>query len=381
MVKIVLISPILQHYRLTFYQKLSILDPEYDFRVFYGYKLGEDGRPSYRGKTQFKSKGFRTYKFKIFPFLLVYNRGMYKAVKDFDPDIVIIQGIAGDITYRRIISWARRKRKKVFVWACGWEPGRAKGLMLKFKNMLVKSFFHKADYFLTYSSKASKYIADMGFAEKMIETCYNGIETDTLEDKKEYYLFKAQKIRKEYEMNDFITFLYVGGLIKEKRPDLLIDAFLLLRKKYNDIKLFIIGDGPLRNEIVEKIGKVEDSNIRYLGRIINDVDAYFAASDCLVLPGVGGLALNQAMFWGKLCIVSEADGTEEDLVIDGVSGYRFKKNDLNSLIDAMERRIKENPQKLQKMSEVARDIIVKRSNVNNMVRHFSNAIEKMLSVQ
>lgn len=377
MKKIILITPILQHYRLTFYEKLSKAGADYELQVFYGYKLRDDGRPGYDGKTKFFSRGFREYKFNIYPFKIVYNKGMVKAVKEADPDIVILQGIAGDITNRRVVSWARRKKKKIIIWACGWEPGKAKGLLLSFKNFLVSTFFRKADYFLTYSTKASKYVINMGISESVVETCYNGIETDVLDEKRDSIINESLQIRKRFLLEGYISFLYVGGLIHEKKVDLLIEAFLKLKRLYTNIKLLIIGDGPLREKVEEMLKKADDENIFYLGRIIENVDPYFAASDCFVLPGVGGLALNQAMYWGKPCIVSEADGTEDDLVIDGISGYRFKKNNLESLISAMERRINESPERLQTMSEKAREIIVKRSNVNNMVSHFVNAIEKV----
>jgi hypothetical protein len=83
------------------------------------------------------------------------------------------------------------------------------------------------------------------------------------------------------------------------------------------------------------------------------------------------------MYWKKLCVVSEADGTEDDIVIDGFSGYRFTKGDLNSLISAMERRINEVPEKLAEMSENARNLIVGKSNINNMVRLFAEGINKL----
>jgi glycosyltransferase involved in cell wall biosynthesis len=378
MTKIVLVTPILQHYRLTFYEKLS-KTKDYDLTVFYGYKKKEDGRPSYEGETKFKSKGFREYKYRILPFDIVYCWGMYTAVKKMNPDVVIVQGIAGDITLRRILSWAKRKKKKKIIWACAWEPGRAKGLLMKFKYTFLSVFFHKADYFLTYSTHASNYCKNLGIDESKIETCYNGIEIDDMEKSTDDIKAKSLEIREKFQLNNNISFIYVGGLISEKRPDLLIDAFEALRKKYNNIKLLIVGDGPLKAQVENHLKEYNDENAKYLGRIIKDVDAYFAAADCCVLPGIGGLALNQAMFWGKPCIVSKADGTEDDLVIEGYSGYRFEEHDLNSLISAMERRILEKTDKVVEMGENCHRIIAEKSNVNNMVSHFRNGINKLIS--
>ena len=117
--------------------------------------------------------------------------------------------------------------------------------------------------------------------------------------------------------------------------------------------------------------------MRFFGRIIDGVDAYFAAADVFVLPGLGGLAFNQAMFWRTPCIGGEADGTEDDLVMDGVTGFRFKPGDADSLRDAMQRALAMQPARRAEMGDAARRVIVERSNVNFMVQMFSRTLETM----
>lgn len=377
MKKIVLISPILQHYRISFYEKLAKANPDYELIVFHGVKKSEDGKPGYSGETSFKNVGFIQSKYKFLPFSIRHDKGMYKEFKKVNPDILIIQGITGNISYRLCNSWARRHNKIIIGWTCGFEPGVAKGAMLWLKNKLVSSFFKKADYFLTYSSNSSRYVESLGVKESIIETCYNGIETDDLEKNADEILKKSREIVRDYQLEGKTTFLYVGALIKEKKVDFLIDAFVELEKKYSDIKLIIIGDGPLKGYVQDAIEREHEKNILYFGRIYDGVDAYFAASDCFVLPGTGGLGLNQAMFWRKTCIVSPgADGTQDDLVIEGYSGYRFVENDMASLISAMEKRINESPVKLEQMAENSYKIIAEKSNVNNMVKLFKETIER-----
>lgn len=377
MKKIAIITPMLQPYRISFYEKLAFYDPEFQWEVYHGVSANEDGRPNFKGETKFIEKGFREHKFNIGPFRILYNKGMFSELRRYNPDIIILQGIAGDLTNRRIISWAKRKKKKTILWTCGWESGLAKGVLLKFKRFLISVFFEKANLHLTYSSKANLYTQAMGIKPEIIRTCYNGIEIDDLLSKEAEVLQKSKDIISKYELKNHITFLYVGGLIPEKRIDLLLNAFSALRQKHDKIKLLIIGDGPLKNQVSKMVSELDDKNIYYLGRIIDGVDPYFAASDCLVLPGAGGLALNQAMFWRKTCIVSEADGTEDDLVIEMETGFRFEKNNLESLKDAMERRICTSPDLVDKMSQSARNIIDTKSNVNNMVEVFMSGVKEL----
>jgi len=374
MMKIALITPMLQPYRITFYEKLAFANPEYEFRIFHGVSSKESGRPNFQGETKFQNTGLKENKFFIGPFKIVYNQGLISEIRRYNPDLVILQGIAGDISNRIVVNWAHRKQKKIILWTCGWEPGVAQGKLLSFKNKLVATFFKKADLHLTYSTKANEYVESMGVLPEKIRTSYNGIEIDQLIAEKDHILNESEEVIKKYKLEKHITFLYVGGLIPEKRVDLLLDAFSSLRKKYDNIKLLIIGDGPLKNQILSIIETLSDPKINYLGRIIDDVDPYFAASDCMVLPGNGGLALNQAMIWGKTCIVSEADGKEDDLVVENETGFRFKKNELKSLTSAMERRIETSPEDVTRMSNNATDIILTKSNVNNMVDVFMTGI-------
>ncbi len=355
------------------------LNDKFDLIIYHGTKQYEDGRPAYNGFVPFKETGFKIKTFKLLSFKIVIDIGMVSTLKKQNPDLIILQGIAGDISLRLIASWAKKKKKKLISWTCGWEPGIAKGMQLSFKNRHVSSFFKRADLHLTYSTKASMYTEKMGVNKSKIETCYNGIETDNLINESSAILEKANEIRKIYDFENYVTFISVGGLLPEKKVEFLIDAFIQLFVKHKNIKLIIIGDGPQKMIIEERIKFYKNSNIFYLGRIIDNVDSYFAASDCFVLPGIGGLALNQAMFWGKPCIVSSADGTEDDLVIEGVTGYRFKEDNLISLVYAMERRINETQYNIDLMSERSKKIIIERSNVNNMVSIFKKNIERLLN--
>ncbi|NTV84308.1 MAG: glycosyltransferase family 4 protein, partial [Bacteroidales bacterium] len=208
-----------------------------------------------------------------------------------------------------------------------------------------------------------------------ITVCFNGIETDSMMQAEQEVWNKSEQIKERYSLHDHINFLYVGGLLPEKNVDLLLDAFRMVASRHAGVKLIIIGDGPMRKEISEKITAMQDDRIIYLGRIMEDVDQYFAASTCFVLPGVGGLALNQAMFWSKPCIVSEADGTEDDLVVEGVTGFRFLKDNLSGLAEAMEKVIRLEANEREDLGRQARDIILQKSNVNNMVKVFMDAVQ------
>lgn len=374
MKKVALITPMLQPYRITFYEKLDKIIPEAKWIIFHGITKKEDGRPAYTGSTSFKNVGLIQLLYKIGPFSIRMQKGLYSKVSEYNPDMIIIQSITGNVSYRRVVNWAKRNNKIIINWTSAWDPGYAKGILLKFKNFLVSTFYKKGHYVLTYSTKAIRYVKERGIDESKIDVCYNGIEIDDMLLNENEILEKSESIAKQYDLVNSFTFIFVGGLLPEKKVDLLIDAFNKISLQNKSVKLVIIGDGPLKDIILERIKQLNNKNIIYLGRIINDVDQYFAASTCFVLPGSGGLGLNQAMFWRKICIASEADGTEEDLVIDGKTGFRFVNNDSESLAVAMQKAINLSVSDLELMGNQAREIILKRNNVNHMVNVFVKTI-------
>jgi glycosyltransferase involved in cell wall biosynthesis len=195
-------------------------------------------------------------------------------------------------------------------------------------------------------------------------------------DYSELIKIEGEKLRQKHTSNQKI-FLYVGGIFKEKRLDILIKSFAYLEKKYPNAVLWIVGDGPDKTKIYDLSKKLEVSNIVFWGRNFQEVDKFFSAADFFVLPGVGGLALNQAMLWQCLCIVSEADGTEDDLVIDGITGLRFEKGSSKSLTVAMENFLLLDKDKLDLMKKKCENKILNDANVNTMIKIFETTFNEI----
>jgi glycosyltransferase involved in cell wall biosynthesis len=236
-------------------------------------------------------------------------------------------------------------------------------------------FYGFADRCLLYSSKGLEHLVGIGADRRRMEVCFNGIEIEPLIAGERQIAADAERIRERNAAQDAFVFLYVGGLLEEKRVDLLLEAFDAVRKKMPQIRLWIVGDGPDATRLKAlAAGQIE---VSFLGRIIDGVDQYFAAADAFVLPGIGGLAFNQAMFWRTPCISSVADGTEDDLVIDGVTGFRFEEGSRASLAAAMARAARTAPEDRRRMGESARRVVVERSNVDYMVAQFAKTLASL----
>ena len=106
----------------------------------------------------------------------------------------------------------------------------------------------------------------------------------------------------------------------------------------------------------------------------------FALSDLCVLPGSGGLAVNEAISYGKPVIATLGDGTIRDMVVDGVNGHLFTSGDVASLASLISGSIR-NTDKLKAMGRRSHEISRDRQNIGCMVRGFVEALQFVMESQ
>ncbi len=367
MAKVLFCTNIIPPYRTTFYEKLSACDGV-NLTVAHYKKRLEDGRPAAEGNLNFNTKRICEKSIRIGPYQLLWQKGLIGEFLCGKYDTVVVSGTIGNVSVWILLVLAKITKVKTLMWACGWESKREGSLALKVKKLFYRLFFSLPDKILTYSKKANNYLNGLGVDRRNLFTCFNGIEIDNLLKEEEKIKFQADSLRKSILSSDGTIFLYVGAMLLEKRIDLLIESFSSVRGKYENAYLWIIGDGPDLNHFKE-IAE-QHRNIKFFGRIVDGVDPYFCAADFFVLPGIGGLALNQALFWRTPCIVSVADGTEDDLVYHEETGFRFISGSVDSLEECLFSAINSSRAKREELGNMGREIIVKRSNVDIMVKIF-----------
>ena len=96
-----------------------------------------------------------------------------------------------------------------------------------------------------------------------------------------------------------------------------------------------MGDGPAR-QILERLAQEIYPQAQFTGAHYgSELEADFSWADLFVLPGTGGLAVQQAMAYGLPVIVAQGDGTQDDLVRPG-NGWQIPPDDLGQLAAALE---------------------------------------------
>src|SRR5204863_1294783 len=113
----------------------------------------------------------------------------------------------------------------------------------------------------------------------------------------------------------------------------LVDAIDLVQYVLPDLRVLIVGDGPLRAQLEATAHAFRlDGMVRFPGHR-DDVPRLLAAADLLVLPsayeGLPNVVL-EAMQFGKPVVATAAPGTTE-VVVDGQTGLLVPVGDVIGL--------------------------------------------------
>lgn len=126
-------------------------------------------------------------------------------------------------------------------------------------------------------------------------------------------------------------------MVPEKRYDILIVAFRIVRNEFPDTKLIILGDGKLREDIEKKISPDLRDNVALLG-FQNNPYYYLMNSDIFVLtsdyegfPNV----LIEAMACGLPVVSTNSKTGPKEIVKDGFDGYVVPRGDAKALAESI----------------------------------------------
>lgn len=368
--KIAWITNFVPDYRISLFNKLSKIH-DIDLFVLNGFNDSDDNKLRKSNEPKlYKSLEINNLKFSLLGFDIRIQTQIFKHLSILKPDLIVFPAMPGNISHWLLFLYCKKNKIKIIGWFCGWMKP-LNNIKSTIKKFFSKSYFNNFDWIVSYSSYGLK-ILEKEYKIKNCSIIYNGIENDVRKDKK-IFLKRSKEYQDKYGHNSNFKFLFVGALTKEKKVEDLIKSYLNLKKRISNITLLIVGDGPEKKNLSKYFSK---NDIYYCGsQGFYEVNSYYIFADCFVLPGLGGLALNQSLLWGTPVISSLADGTAVDLVYDGTTGYLL--NQSSELESKMEKIFLLKKEKINKISKNCAELIQKRSNVNNMVKEFDKVFKKL----
>jgi glycosyltransferase involved in cell wall biosynthesis len=313
---------------------------------------------------------------------LCFQPQVVKAINRRGVDVVVAEFSLRIVTNILAALLAQRNGVRFIWWGCGHEPLRiSRNWLYNVKKHLLRALIQRADGVIAYSQVAAEYYASFGYPRDRITVAPNSVDDKALQLIRERVLQcpeRLKALRQRLGFTDKRIILYIGRLIEDKRVDLLLEGFRLARSDNPSIGLVVVGDGPARSSLQQKAESIPD--VAFVGAEYDRqvLAQYLEISDVFVLPGLGGLAINEAMCFGLPIICSQADGTEAQLVYDGQNGWILPEMTPENLAERIVWLVQD-PVLAGRMGEESLRIIRQEVNLDTMVARFEGAIAQALS--
>ena len=293
---------------------------------------------------------------------LCYQRGLLVWLEVYSPDALIVEANPRYLSTPSAVRWMKSRGRPVLGWGLGAPP--LSGPLSEMRKSRRLSFLRRFDALLTYSRRGADEYAALGFPADRIFVAPNAAAA------RPSLPMPSRPVKIAGKPN----LLFVGRLQARKRVDLLLQACSSLPAPLQP-RLVIVGDGPERDALVA-LAKTIYPTAEFPGAIYGtELDAVFSAADLFVLPGTGGLAVQEAMSHGLPVIMGQGDGTNDDLVRPE-NGWRIQPDNLSAMKETLQEALAD-VALLRKMGAESYRIVTEEVNLEKMVGVFVEALNSV----
>jgi len=284
---------------------------------------------------------------------LCYQQGLLNWLKEWNPDALIMEANPRYLSTPSAVKWMHEHDKPVIGWGLGAAP------VSGFRERGRVNFLRQFDAIIAYSQRGADEYATLGFPLDNLFVAHNSVSPSPT----------WPMPSRPDSFNERPCILFVGRLQARKNVDLLLGACAEIGSQP---RLVIVGDGPERDALESLASEIYPS-AEFVGTKHGaELKPYFTGADIFVLPGTGGLAVQEAMSYGLPVIVAQGDGTQDDLVRKG-NGWQIPPDDFNALVSTMKDALSD-VARLRRMGEESYRIVKEEINIEKMVETFVRAL-------
>lgn len=170
------------------------------------------------------------------------------------------------------------------------------------------------------------------------------------------------RTKEKFGVSNKNYFIFVGRLVPEKAPDILIKAFMKLK---TDKKLLIVGGSAYTDDYVSGLMKLAQNDERIiftdyvygeeLQELYSNASAYITASKLEGLP----ITVLEAMSYSLPCIMSDIPPHNEIYNLDKQAFISFKDQDEEACLGGMEAFLQKTDEEIKYMGERAQNVVKK----------------------
>lgn len=270
-----------------------------------------------------------------------------------DPDVVHIDEEHYVFVTYQLLKIARKLEKKALFFT--WQNIYKK---YPFPFSAIERFNLKnADAAIAGNNEAERVLERKGFRKKIFVIPQFGV------DEARFCRNEQHLVRKELGLDNFFVVGYVGRLVREKG---IVDLVKAVAECGKDVRLVVIGDGPLRNELIGTAGKLgAGGQLVIIDHVPStEVPRYLNCLDCLALPSLTtsrwkeqfGRVLIEAMAC-EVPVVGSDSGEIPNVI--GDAGLIFKERDWRDLA-AKIKMLRDKPELRLRLAKAGRERVLKR---------------------
>lgn len=295
--------------------------------------------------------------------LTVWQRGLLDWLERWNPDVLIAEANPRNASTNAALRWMQSRGRPVIGWGLGAPPMRGlPGPVTRLFEGSRRRFLAQFDALIAYSQTGMEQFAAAGYPAGKVFVAPNAATPRPA----------PPPARPAGYSSGQPTVLFVGRLQARKRVDALLRVCAQLPTLIQP-RLLIVGDGPAREAFETQAREVYPA-AEFTGEKRDaELEPYFAHADLFVLPGTGGLAVQQAMSRALPVIVAEADGTQSDLVRPE-NGWVVRPNDEPMLAETLAAALQD-PTRLRVMGAASYRIVAEEVNLERMVEIFAEVIQ------
>lgn len=294
---------------------------------------------------------------------LSFQPGLTRWLHTLQPEVVILEANPRYLSSWQALNWLHNRQIANLGWGLG-VPQRA-GKMLPVQKIIRSKFLLKFNGMIAYSATGKQQYIQMGFPPEKVFVAPNATAPRPA---------GSVPLRSVTNDSGKLIVLFVGRLQERKKIDLLIHACAQIPETLQP-ELWIVGEGSIMPDLIQ-LASSTYPRTRFFGGVYGEeLETLFQKANLFVLPGTGGLAIQQAMAAGLPVIVAEGDGSQSNLVT-AETGWLVPPGNEAALQSAMQAAL-ENPNLLQKMGLAAFEKVRTDVNIQTMVSVFVQAIKSV----
>jgi glycosyltransferase involved in cell wall biosynthesis len=377
-IKVVLIGRVFSNYRKPIY---DILSEKYIFSFLHSKNKSGISQVITPYSVEIKSYNFSKKETGVY--LFISNN-----LEKIKPQVVIHEFAIGIMSLFITYLKCKLLNIKFILYSHGYNRKKGFNPQYSWADKIRLFYLKKADAVIVYGQLDKRVLGSCINTDKIF-VAQNTLDThQLLYIKNKLVLEGKEKLKKRLGFDKQFNLVFIGRLLADKNPALVIEALNQLIKTYNlNIALHYVGEGQEYSNLKEKVEKLGlTNNVVFHGAIHDEIKTgeILFASDIMVMPGYLGLSVNHAFCFDcpVMSFEQQENGPfhspEVEYVINDETGFLLPVHSAESLAYALNNYFI-NPTLQIKIKENIQQMVAEVFPIEKMVKGLDDAINYVIS--